>query len=532
MSEKKVEFGVKQTSINMITQIISFAVNMLIGFFLTPYIVENVQSGNGFITLSSNFISYATLITTAINSMAGRFIAISYFRKEQENVLKYYSSVFFANVFLCLIFTIPVILLVVFLPSLIDVPTELVGDVRGLFLLVFSHFFIDLIFSTFVNAGYVLNRLDMVAMRKTEATVLKGILTFAIFFLFIPHLWYVGLVQVLCSIYNAFRNYRIYRKLMPEVRISRKHFDIHKIAELMSSGIWNTISSVGSVLINGLDVLIVNVAISAAAMDIVSVAKYIPIYVQSLVVTLANVFAPKQTKLFADGDFEGMKKTLISSSRFTAFLTCIPVVFMVVYGKQFFSLWVPSKDAQTLWILATVAVATYPIQLVASTFNAIISSANKVKLNSLVTIGVLAVSLAVMFIALRFTENEVAKMSIIVGTSMLFLTLQSLAFTVPYCAKIIQCKTTGLYWVFMQSIVCVAISCGLCFWVSQVFTANTWIKLICSGGIVCVICAVVGLFVVLGKQERQSGLAMIKNKLKKKQEEVVEEDDKVDIIHE
>ena len=502
----------------MITQVISFAVNMLIGFFLTPYIVEHVQSGNGFITLSSNFISYATLITTAINSMAGRFIAISYFRDEKENVLKYYSSVFFVNVFLCLIFTIPVILLIVFLPNLIKVPMELVNDVRALFLLVFSHFFIDLIGSVFVSSGYVMNRLDMVAMRKTEATILKGVLTFLIFFIFIPHLWYVGLVQVLCSLYNAFRNYRIHKKLMPEVKISRKHFDIHKIAELLSSGIWNTISSVGSVLVNGLDVLIANIAINEVAMDIVSVAKYLPVYIQSLVVTLANVFAPKQTKLFAEGDFVGMKKTLISSSRFTALVTCLPVVFMLVYGKQFFTLWVPSKDAQLLWILAMVAVSMYPIQLVASTFNAVITSANKVKVNSLVTIGFSLASILAMFILLQFTDNETVKMAIIVGCSMVFLTLQSLVFTVPYCAKIIQCKTWGLYWVFLQSILCVLVSCVVCFLVSKVFIANTWIKLIASGVIVCIVSVAAGLFLILGKEERSKGLAMLKKKFHRKKE--------------
>lgn len=519
MSENKAEFGTKQTSINMIAQIISFVVNMVIGFFLTPYIVKNVPSGNGFITLSSNFVTYATLITTAINSMAGRFIAVSYFRKEQDNVLKYYSSVFFANVFLCLIFTIPIILLIAFLPSLINIPAGLVSDVRALFLLVFCHFFIDLIGKVFTNSGYVLNRLDLVAMRQAEATVLKGVSTFLIFFIFIPHLWYVGLVQVLCSLYNAFRNYRIHRKLLSDVRISRRHFDIHKVAELLSSGIWNTISSVGSVLINGFDVLIANIAINEVAMDIVSVAKYIPVYVQSLVVTLANVFAPKQTKLFAESDFEGMKKTLISSSRFIALITCLPVVFMIVYGKQFFTLWVPSKDAQTLWILATVAVAMYPIQLVSSTFSAVITSANKVKLNSLVTIGVSLAAILVMFIAFKFTDNEMIKMSIIVGCSMLFLTLQSLFFTVPYCAKIIQCKTGGFYWVFVQSVLCVAISCAACFLISKVFIANTWIKLICSGVIVCVVGAVFGLLIILGKEERKRGLAMIKSKLGRKKED-------------
>ena len=432
-----------------------------------------------------------------------------------ENVLKYYSSVFFANIFLCFILTFPIVLFIAFLPSLIDVPAELVNDVRALFLLVFLHFFIDILSGILVNSGYVLNRLDMVAMRKTEATVLKGVFTFAIFFIFVPHLWYVGLVQVICSLYNAFRNLQIHRKLMPEVKFSKKYFDIHKIAELVTSGIWNTISAVGTVLVSGLDVLITNVAINATAMDIVSVAKYIPIYVQSLVVTLANVFAPKQTKLFAENDFEGMKKTLVGSSRFVALITCLPVVFMVVYGKQFFTLWVPSKDAEVLWILATVAVAMYPIQLVASTYGAVISSANKVKLNSLVTIAFSLLSIGALFVLLQFTDSELLKMAIIVGSSSVFMTIQNLAFTVPYCSKIIQCKAGAFYWVFIQGILAIAVSGALCYLISTVFIADTWLKLICSGAIVCVIGAVVGFILILGKEEKTAVFTMIKKILKR-----------------
>ena len=128
-------------------------------------------------------------------------------------------------------------------------------------------------------------------------------------------------------------------------------------------------------------------------------------------------------------------------------------------------------------------------------------------------------SILVMFILLQFTDNETIKMAIIVGCSMVFLTLQSLTFTVPYCAKIIQCKTGALYWVFIQSVLCVAISCVVCFLMSKVFVANTWLKLICSGAIVCAVGAVVGLFVILGKEERQSGIAMIKKMIRRKKED-------------
>lgn len=525
------KFGAKQTSINMISQIISFVVNLAISFFLTPFIISKLgQEAYGFVGLSANFISYATLITTAINSMAGRFIAVAYYKGDKEDVVKYYSSVIVANVALCFLLSTPAILIILFLPRLLNVPVHLVQDVTALFILVFSHFFVDLIGSTFINAGYVANRLDMVAMRKTEATLLKGILSFAIFVLLIPRLWFIGLIQLACSVYNFFRNYQIFKKLMPEIRLSVNKFDIRKIGELVSSGVWNTVSSAGSVIITGLDLLIVNVTFkapigmtpeqiaiaAAAATGIVSTAKQIPIYVQSLIVTIANIFAPKQTKLFAEQNYVGMKETLIYSSKIVAIITAIPVVFMIVYGKSFFKLWVPSQDYNLLWIISTTAIILYPIQLVTSPFSAVVSSANKVKLNSLVTLAFAFTGLITMFCLLYFVDNSTLRKMIIVGTSMVFLTLHSLTFLIPYCAKIIGCKTIGFYTVILRSLLLFGLSTAVCYGLSLVFKANGWITLIISGIAVCLVCIANSIVIVLSKKDRErvfSAVCKIKNKI-------------------
>ena len=514
-SKVEKQFGSKQTSLNMISQIISFAINLAISFFLTPFIVGRLgEDAYGFIGLSSNFISYATLITTAINSMAGRFIAVAYYKNQTDDVIKYYSSVIIANVVLCFVLSIPALFIILFLPKILNVPSHLIQDVTALFILVFSHFFIDLIGNTFSNAGYVVNRLDMVAMRKTEATILKGLLSFAIFILLIPRLWYIGLIQIACSCYNFLRNYQIHRKLMPEIRVNVKKFDMHKILELLSSGVWNTVSSAGSVIISGLDLLIVNLSFSAAvaatAMGIVSIAKQIPIYIQALVVTLGNVFSPKQTKLYAEKNYEGMKSTLMYSSKFVAMITAIPVVFMLVYGKNFFSLWVPDQDSHLLWLIASVAVVLYPIQLVTCTFSAVVSAANKVRENSLATIAFALAGLGTMFALLQIAPNDTVKMLIIVGTSMVFLSLQSLIFLIPYCSKIIGSKMAGYYLVLLRSVVAVALSVGACYGISIVFKASGWITLIASGMITCVICIAISLAVILNKNDRATVFGALK----------------------
>lgn len=63
----------KQMSINIIASIVSFAVTVGINFFLTPYLVKEVGSdAYGFIGLANNFVQYATIVTTALNSISGK----------------------------------------------------------------------------------------------------------------------------------------------------------------------------------------------------------------------------------------------------------------------------------------------------------------------------------------------------------------------------------------------------------------------------------------------------------------------------
>ncbi len=517
---KRENYSAKQTTLNMISQVATFLINMAIGFFLTPYIVKHVGTeANGFVRLSSDFISYATLITSAINSMAGRFIAVSYFKNEEENVLKYYSSVVIANIFLVAILSIPAGIIIGFLPYFIDVSPALVSDVRMLFIYMFIHFFIDIIGSAWRNSAYVMNRLDLVATRQIESLVLKAVFMVLFFVLFLPHIWYVGLVQLICTVYRFFRNFHIHHKLMPEIKVNRKYFDIKKVWELLSSGIWNSISSLGTILMGGLDILIVNLAISDTAMGNVSLAKFIPIYISSIVVTMANVFAPKQTKLFAEGNFAGMSETLSRTSKITAIIASLPVAFMIVYGMNFFNLWVPTEDGRLLWYISIVAVAFYPISLVTAPFSAVVSSANKVKVNSIATLVYSGVSLLAMFIGINLVETEIQKITIVVGSSALFTALQSLTFLIPYCTKVIKAKSGRIYLTVLRSIIAVLLISGVCFGIRYIFPPTGWLKLIVSGAILCIVGVIISGLVILNPSEIKSLLGKFVSKLKRKQKE-------------
>ena len=60
----------KQLSINLVTQIVSFGLNLAISFLLTPFVIENIgKDVYGFVSLANNFTSYVSVFTIALNAL-------------------------------------------------------------------------------------------------------------------------------------------------------------------------------------------------------------------------------------------------------------------------------------------------------------------------------------------------------------------------------------------------------------------------------------------------------------------------------
>ena len=94
----------KNLLINIVTSIISLATSIGISFFLTPYIVDKIgKEAYGFIGLINNLVSYISIITIALNSMAGRFITIKIHQNNEKEANEYFNSVLISNIIMALL---------------------------------------------------------------------------------------------------------------------------------------------------------------------------------------------------------------------------------------------------------------------------------------------------------------------------------------------------------------------------------------------------------------------------------------------
>lgn len=503
----------QETAINVLSTLVRYIISIGISFFLSPYIVRVLGSeANGFVNLSNNFISYFSIVITALNGMATRFIAVEYHKGNLKKANEYYASLFFGDLILVAVFSVVSALVIWKLDSILDIPIKMITDVKTLFAIIFVNYLITVLITIWNCATYISNKIYLESIRNVQYVIVRVLVIVFLFYFFSPKVYYLGVAifvgQTVINIYNMY--YKI--KLIPKLKVSVKSVKISAIKDLLSSGVWNSFSRAGGLLETGLDLLLSNVLLNAKAMGVLSISKSMPGIVNELNYALANVFLPSMVRDYAKEDKKAVVANIKSSAKILSVICSIPLCFLIVFGKEFYSLWQPTLDSSVLQKLSVLTCLSYVFITGATTLLNIFTTYNKVKQNSLsvIVMGILSFILTVLTV--KFTDLGVYA---IAGVSSILNIGRFLLFVIPYSAKCINEKWYSFYPIVFQSVITVALSSACGFVVKYFVVCDSWIKLILSAVLFCVLGFCISFITVLNKKERNKLILMVKKVLKK-----------------
>lgn len=501
---------VKRTVLNVFTGFFTLAIQTVISFFLSPYIVQTLgEAANGYTQLANNFITYASLITVAFNSMAGRFMSIAYQRREHDKFNSYYSSVFTCNICMILFFFVASVFLIANLEKVIVIDNAPVLDVKILFAFVFAGFLVNLLVSMYNTTFFVTNKLYLQNNISLFQNILNAVVLLLLFYLLPPKMYYVtGVSFVLTFLTVPIRAF-LQKKNIPELKYNVKNFKISSIKELIMSGMWNTINQCGNLLMTGMDLLFCNLFINPVVMGVLAVAKSIPSQIFIIASTLNNSLSPSLTMVWASGDKKSLLSQLRYSMKFSSVIVSIPIMTFTLFSVPFYKLWMPTLDAKQLAILSFLTcMSMIPWAGPQALYN-VFTATNKLRANSIVFVATGAINILLVFVLLKYTGLGVYAVA---GVSSSLTIIKNLIFTVPYTAKILGFKWYTFYKDVIISIICCAINGVIAFFVNLFIKPQNWIMLIVAVLITCILTLIVEMFVILNKEERAS----FKNKFLRK----------------
>ena len=341
--------------LTIILGIVSVLVNCFISLFITPKITNSIGiEAYGYVTLAKNLVAYATILTTALNSYATRYISIAYLKGEMKQFNRYMSTVFYGDLFIGLALLVVGILFTLRAEFIINIESKLVNDVKILFLLSFIYFFVNTISTVFTASSYIKNKVEILSIIKTVSYVVETIVLFFCFWVIEPETWYVGMASLSMALVFFIGTYRMTRVLLPESRLSIKNYNTLAFKELVINGFWNSANSLGNALNSGLDLLITNLLLSNVAMGQVSVAKTINNVIYALYLAISQAFQPKLLKHYSNGNKNGLIRELKYAMSVSGIITNSIFAGFLVIGYDFLNMWLPGQDIKIIYLITVI----------------------------------------------------------------------------------------------------------------------------------------------------------------------------------
>lgn len=458
-------------------------------------------------------MTYANLIVTALNSMAARFITVEYIRKDYKKANLYYNSVFWGNLIIVAVLLLPAAYLIAKLQNFVNIPSDIVLDVKLLFGFVFFNFFITTGMPNWDCGVYVTNRLDRQYVPTMCTALFRCAFLFLMFMVFVPHVWYVGFASTLVTLINLAVNGYNTAKLTPELKVK---FEDGKpvcsksaIRELVGAGLWNSISNVGNMLLSG-DLIIANISLGATAMGVLSLSKILPNYMQQLSASIRNAFAPGMVINYASGDHKALLHDINRAMKLTSVVMTIPIAGIIVLGDRFFSLWVPTQDAQLLQKLSILAILGYMFTSGTQILYNVFSAVNKVKQNSIAMVlsGVASTIITLYFV--KFTNYGIYAVA---GVSTFVNLARNMSFTLPVTARYLGFKWYQFFPQVGTTVVSSILLVVIGFFIKPYLPSGSWIALFLSALVIGCVGLAVNIIIMLNKNERAFLFGKIKKKL-------------------
>lgn len=483
----------KRLSINLASNILSYLVATVLSFLITPFLVRNLgKEIYGFYGIANSFVNYITIIATALNSMAAKYITVEYVRGNEQQARKYYSSIFFSNVIMCLVLT-PILVLVVFnLTAFLNISDTYVGQVQCLFGLIFAAMLLRFITSIYGTATYTTNRMDYRAYIDLAKAGLRLVLYLLLFTIFKPSIVYLGIVLFLLEAFNSIIQIAISKKLMPSMKIKTEYFDFHLILCTLKVGAWNSVNQLGDLLLSSSDLIMANVLLGESASGNISIIKTLPTLISGVITAINGVFMPRAANYYAQGNKEKLINEIKHSQKLMGTVITPLVVTLMVFTSDFLNLWVPGNDTKLLTSLANIDISRMLIVAVVwpvSNLNIIL---DKVKIPSLLVIASGGLNIASMYALTSYTDIGIY--AIVITTFVL--TLLFYGFFIPAYSS----RNLGIsLWFFLKVEIQMFLSSIVTYYVVTLihscFVIDTWFAFIFIGGICGIVAIMISLIV-------------------------------------
>lgn len=330
---------VAQTIRNVSSNWIALAVNVLVGFFLSPFILHHLgDAAFGIWVLIFSITGHYGLFDLGIRSSVVRYVS----RATATNDTEYASRLISTSLFSYSCIGAFTFLITLFITAHVDtffhIGPQFHTTARWLLLMVGAA--VSLGFPLGVSGGILegLQRFDISSTTSIASTLVRA----ALIIVALTHgrgLLMVAFITVALPLLSSSARMIAAFRLLP-LRISWSRVDRSTFREMANYSGISFIMIVSARLRFNSDEIIIGKFLSAVAITYFNIGGRIVDYAEEVVDAFSQILVPMSSRSDAKGDLVGLRRIFILGNRFASFITFPICAVLIILGKSVIEAWV------------------------------------------------------------------------------------------------------------------------------------------------------------------------------------------------
>jgi len=341
---------------NVGTSWFSLGVNILVGIFLSPFILHRLgDTAYGIWILIFSVTGYYGLFDLGIRSSIIRYVSTYTATGDQEGLAKLINTSLATYTTIGAVAMIVTLVCSLFVNRLFRIPVDFLVTARLLFLMVGTA--VALGFPTGVFGGILegLQRFYFVNLTNLISTLLRALLI--VLALNDGYgLLTVALITVVLPLVSSLARASIALRLLP-VRFGWKYVDRKAFREIANYSAISFMLMIGYKLRYKTDEIVIGTFLSVTAITYFSIGDRLLDYAGEVVGSLAQIFVPMAGQSHAKNDMNQLRKILVAGNRACALIIFPITAVLVILGKSVIAAWVgPKYIAASYPVLVVLAI--------------------------------------------------------------------------------------------------------------------------------------------------------------------------------
>jgi membrane protein EpsK len=342
---------------NVITNIVNFAIGIIVTMLLTPYLVTNLGiAAYGLIPLANTTISYLQVLLISTVGAVGRFLTIAVEQRDVKVADHVFNTALWSGLVTLLVISVPAVLVSIYASVLFSVPAGQEHNFSLLLLCAFGMFALGELGGIFSVSAFARNRLDLNNLTYIVGTGLRIGVLLLLFTFLKPSVVHVGLGLLASGACTLVGGVLVWRYLMPGLSVNIRSFDWATLRRMTGMSGWMVVTQVGTMLYLGVDLLVVNHLFGPEAGGRYGVVLMWATMLRGVAATVTSAIAPTVIALYARGNIPVVTDYIRHATRMLGLVIALPIGLVCGFASPLLRLWLgPSYVASApLMILLTI----------------------------------------------------------------------------------------------------------------------------------------------------------------------------------